>query len=926
MLSPALVLVVGVAYLAGLFVIAWASDRAAERGRWPIINSPVVYTLSLAVYCTAWTFYGAVGSAVRNGLEFLTIYIGPTIVFLGWWLVLRKIVRISRSQQITSIADFLSARYGKSALVSIIVTVMAITAITPYIALQLKGITTAFEGLVYADAGFTVRRPRIGIWADTGLWVAIVMGVFVILFGTRRLAADESHPGVVTAIAFESIVKLAALMMIGLFVVFMLAPGEGADRAPALEAALARLATIAPGGEARWITVTFLSAAAIVCLPRQFQVMAVENRNERHLATAAWLFPLYLFLISLFVLPIAAAGLAKLPATADPDLFVLWVPLAAGRHELALIAFIGGLSAGTSMVIISSIALSIMISNHLALPLLLNGRLGGRVPRDLSRTILVVRRVSIAGILALGYVYYRSATGGGALASIGLISFAGVAQFLPALVGALFWQAANRHGAIAGLCAGFAVWAYTLVLPSLPLPGIEAILASGPFGIAALAPTALFGASGWDPLVHATFWSLSLNIGAFVLVSASTRTNPIGRLQGAIFVDIFRRPASEGEPVLPRSASVEDLRRVAERVLGPARTEEVFDSEAAMQGRPGRDPLPDAHFITRVERALASGIGAASARLMVSRIVKGAPLSVDTVMALLDETRAAIRYSRELERKSAELQETAEKLKAANETLQRLDQMKDDFLSRVSHELRTPMTSIRSFAELLSEAETLDTPHSRRFVQIVKQESQRLTRLLDEILDLSAMESGQIAWNMEPVELKALLSGSIDTMMSLAERRGVRVLTELPAEPVRVRADPDRLKQVFLNLLSNAIKFSDPPDPRVIARIERRGGEALVSIIDTGPGIAPALRDSLFSKFGRDWLNTAGDRGGSGLGLAICRQITERLGGTIGLASTSADGSCFQVSLPLQPTGNQDAKPAQRGAPAPPHTAPAAGE
>jgi len=900
-LSPALVLFVGVAYLAGLFVIAWAGDRAAERGRWPIIDSPVVYTLSLAVYCTAWTFYGAVGSAVRNGLEYLTIYTGPTIVFLGWWLVLRKIVRICRSQQITSIADFLSARYGKSALVSIIVTLMAVTAITPYIALQLKGIATAFEALVYADADFAVRRPEIGIWADTGLWVAIVMGVFVILFGTRTLAADESHPGVVTAIAFESIVKLAALMLIGLLVIFALDPGGGADRTPALQDALARLATIPEGGEARWITVTFLSAAAIVCLPRQFQIMAVENRDERHLATAAWLFPLYLMLISLFVMPIAAAGLTMLPATADPDLYVLWVPIAAGREELALIAFIGGLSAGTSMVIVSSIALSIMISNHLALPLLLDGRLGGRVPQDLSRTILLVRRLSIAGILALGYVYYRAATGGGALASIGLISFAGVAQFLPALIGAVFWSSANRHGAVAGLIAGFALWAYTLVLPSLPLPGIETFLTSGPMGIGVLAPTALFGAAGWDPLVHATFWSLLFNTGTFVLVSAATQTNPIGRLQSAIFVDVFRRPVSEAEPVLPRSASVEDLRRVAERVLGPVRTKEVFDSEAQMQGRPGRDPLPDAHFITRVERALASGIGAASARLMVSRIVKGAPLTVDTVMALLDETRAAIRYSQELERKSAELEETAEKLKEANETLQRLDQMKDDFLSRVSHELRTPMTSIRSFAELLSEAETLDTPHSRRFIQIVKQESQRLTRLLDEILDLSAMESGQIAWHMEPVELRALLSGSVDTMMSLAERRGVRVETELPARPVWVGADPDRLKQVFLNLLSNAIKFADPPDPHVVARLERRGDQAVIAISDTGPGVSPALRDSLFSKFGRDWLNNAGDRGGSGLGLAICRQITERLGGTISLASTSDQGSRFEVSLPLQP-------------------------
>lgn len=907
MLSPGLVLFVGVAYLAGLFVIAYVSDRASGRGLGGFINSPVVYTLSLAVYCTAWTFYGAVGSAVRNGLEFLTIYLGPTIVFVGWWLLLRKIVRISKGQQITSIADFLSARYGKSALVSVVVTLMAITAITPYIALQLKGIATAFEALVYADSEFQVVKPEIGIWADTGLGVAVVMAIFVILFGTRRLAADESHPGVVTAIAFESIVKLLALMLIGLFVVFAIGFGNGMAKSPETAAALARLSSIPPNGEARWVVITLLSAVAIICLPRQFQVLAVENRNERHLATAAWLFPLYLLLISLFVVPIALAGLTVLPATADPDLFVLWVPIAAGREELALIAFIGGLSAGTSMVIVSSIALSIMISNHLALPLLLNRRLGQTVPQDLSRSILLVRRISIVGIMALGYAYYRTAAGEGALASIGLISFAGVAQFMPALLGAVFWRAANRHGALAGLVTGFAVWGYTLVLPSLAESGLGApgMIESGLFGVAQLRPTALFGAEGWDPLVHATFWSLSLNTLAFVLVSACTSTTPIGRLQSAIFVDVFRRPRQDAEPVLPRSARVEDLRNVAERVLGTEKTRALFESEAQLQGRFGQDPLPDAHFITRVERQLASGIGAASARLMVSRIVKGAPLTVDTVMALLDETRAAILYSQELERKSTELEETATKLKEANEALQKLDQMKDDFLSRVSHELRTPMTSIRSFAELLSEAETLDTPHSRRFIEILQHESERLTRLLDEILDLSAMESGQIAWHVQPVDAATVLRESVDTMSSLAERNGVELVQAIPHETVTVMADADRLKQVFLNLLSNAIKFADPADGRVRAVVETEGADVVVAIVDNGSGVPTTIRDRLFSKFGRDWLNEA-PAGGSGLGLAICRQITERLGGTITLAESSTSGSRFEVRLPL----HESARPA----------------
>ncbi len=901
MLTPAIALPIGAAYLAGLFVIAYVSDRAAQRGRDGFISSPIVYTLSLAVYCTAWTFYGAVGSAVRNGLEFLTIYLGPTIIFLGWWLFLRKIVRICRDQQITSIADFLSARYGKSGAVSAIVTVMAITAITPYIALQMKAVATSFDALAYADSDFVIDRQGYGLLSDTGFWVAAIMAVFVILFGTRRLTSDESHPGVVAAIAFESIVKLFALMTIGLVVVFYLATSDLDFDHGALQSALNQVTAFPEGGTARWITITFIAGAAIICLPRQFQVAAVENRDEGHLFTAAWLFPLYLLLISLFVVPIALAGLALLPATANPDLYVLWVPIVLGHEELAVLAFIGGLSAGTSMVIVSSIALSTMISNHLAVPLLLNTRLARFMPGDLSRGILLVRRISIVAILALGYVYYRTAAGSDTLASIGLISFVGVAQFLPALIGAVFWRPGNRQGALAGLSVGFAVWVYTLLLPSFEASGLGfgRLVDEGLFGIAALKPTALLGATGWDPLVHAVFWSLLANTLAYVLVSIATRVTPIGQLQSAIFVDMFRRPATTGEPVLPRSARIEDLSYVAERVLGRARTRALFASQASDQGRPGRDPLPDAHFITRVERQLASGIGAASARLMVSRIAKGEPLSVDTVMALLDETRAAIRHSQELERKSAELEHAARQLQEANETLTRLDQMKDDFLSRVSHELRTPMTSIRSFAELLSEAETLDTTRARRFIAIIEAESQRLTRLLDEILDLSAMESGRVEWHLARTDIGALMREAIDAMAGLAERRGVRLTLSAGTRPAHVMADPDRLKQVFLNLLSNAIKFADPPRSSVHARVDMADGVVSVTVEDSGPGVSPEARAGLFSKFGRSWRSDDGDRGGSGLGLAICKQIMERLGGDVTLVSTSDDGSVFRVALPL---------------------------
>ncbi|MEW5423190.1 ATP-binding protein [Amorphus sp. 3PC139-8] len=903
MLEPEVIVAVAALYLGGLFLLAFVSDRRAERGRTGFIRSPIVYTLSLAVYCTSWTFYGAVGSAARNGVEFATIYIGPTFVFVGWWLLLRKLVRISRNQQLTSIADFVSARYGKSSAISAVVTLIAIVAIAPYIALQLKAVATSFEAIARPSPFADGTAPRPGFLSDTGFWVAACMAAFVILFGTRKIGADESHPGVVAAIAFESMVKLLALVGVGVLVVAGLS-GEGMPGVFSGEWSpkVAHLATLAQSDETRWIAISFLSAAAIVCLPRQFQVAVVENQDERHLFTAAWLFPLYLLLISLFVVPIALAGMTLLPVGANPDLYVLTVPLAAGYEELAILAFIGGLSAATSMVILSSIALSIMISNHLITPLLLRTRLiESTSDSDLSQTVLFIRRISIVAILALGYLYYRTTAGANGLASIGLISFVGVAQFLPALVGGIYWRRATRDGALSGLVIGFVVWAYTLLVPSLAAGGwnIGWLVEHGVFDLDVLRPTALFGLHGWDPLVHSLFWSFGANLTAYIFVSIFTSQSPIERLQSALFVDVFDRSPASAEPVLPRSARAEDLYRLSERILGAERTASVFEAQAMRQGRPGRLPLPDPQFIALVERQLASGIGASSAGLMVSRIAKGEPIAVDTVMALLDETREAIRYSRELERKSVELERIAGELRDANEKLTQLDKMKDDFLSRVSHELRTPMTSIRSFAELLVHEDGLDEARAQRFVAIIDQESRRLTRLLDEILDLNRMESGQINWNMETIDAAQVLQDAIAVMTGLAERCGVR-LTFVPVTwPAHVDADPDRLKQVFVNLLSNAIKFNTSADPFVRMSFSVQDGRVDFRIVDNGPGIPSEDRAHLFTKFSRAWNERAGDAKGSGLGLAISLQIMRVFGGDIRLVSTGPTGSIFSVTLPV---------------------------
>lgn len=900
MLTPEVILLIGGAYLLGLFLIAYLSDRAVERGRARFIDSPLVYTLSLAVYCTSWTFYGAVGSAARSGLEFVTIYLGPTLVFMGWWLLLRKLVRITKTQQITSIADFISARYGKSSTLSALVTVIAIIGVTPYIALQLKAVATSFQALSRSAEELPATAVSLGILSDNGFWVAVALATFVILFGTRNLGADESHPGVVAAIAFESVVKLFALIAVGLFVVFGLGEGPAFFREADWSDAVQRLYSLPEGYEARWVVTTFLAAAAIVCLPRQFQVAIVENRHERHLATAAWLFPLYLLLICLFVVPIAVAGITTLPETANPDLFVLTVPLAAGQEGLALLAFIGGLSAATSMVIVATIALSIMISNHLITPALLKANLLRSDARgDIARSVLTIRRISIVATLGLGFLYYRASTAADALASIGLISFVGTAQFLPALLGGVFWRNGTKAGAIAGLSLGFAVWLYCLLTPVFANTwDLGALVTQGPWGLSVLKPTALFGAVGWDPLVHAVFWSLLLNGATYLAVSLMTLQTPIERLQSALFVDIFTRGGEAQHPALPRSARVEDLYHLARAVLGPARAQTLFREQARLQGRSGLEPQPDPQFIGFVERQLAGGIGAASARLMVSRIAKGEALSVDTVMALLEETQQAIEHSRALERKSEELRETAEQLREANDKLKQLDELKDDFLSRVSHELRTPMTSIRSFSELLDEAPEMAPQRRRRFVSIIHEESLRLTRLLDEILDLSRMEQQQMDWNLQRVDAARVLRDAAATMAGLAEREGV-ALSVAPAPVSPVVVDADRLKQVLLNLMSNAIKFNTNAEPQVAASVSLAAERVEIRVADNGPGIPPEDRDRLFTKFGRGWRERAGKAKGSGLGLVISAQIVRAFGGEIRLERCGAEGTTFCVSLPL---------------------------
>ena len=485
-----------------------------------------------------------------------------------------------------------------------------------------------------------------------------------------------------------------------------------------------------------------------------FQVIVVENVDERHMRTAGWAFPLYVFLISLFVLPIGIAGLALLPDGSNPDMFVLTVPLASGQNGLALFAFLGGFSAATSMVIVSSIALSTMVSNHLVMPAWLYFNRDANISAgDVRNVLLAARRISIGGILALGFLYFLLSGGTGALASIGLIAFAGLAQLLPTLLAGMFWRHASRTGAIAGVCLGALFWAYTLFLPSFEgsvLLSKEAI-ETGLFGISALRPQALFGLEGVDPLVHSLFWSLSINTFALITGSLISNASDIERLQATHFVDVFRRAPSGPQVTLGRTATSEDLFTLAQRILGATTAHRLFAEEAFRQGKTQGLPDPVPAFIEALERQLSGSVGSASAHAMINQVAGGATLSVDDLMNIADETAEILEYSQKLETQSKELADTAAQLRAANARLQALSDQKDAFLSQVSHELRTPMTSIRSFTEILENTEDLEETEAQRFIGIIGQESARLTRILDEILDLSFLESGKARWKLEPV-------------------------------------------------------------------------------------------------------------------------------------------------------------------------------
>src|SRR3954471_20778884 len=631
-------------YIGFLFLVASYGDRLSptQRGR----ASALIYPLSLAIYCTSWTFFGSVGFATRTSVDFLAIYIGPILMVAFCTPLLRRVIQLAKSQNITSIADFIAARYGKSQAVAVTVAVIAIIGSVPYLALQLKAVASSLETILSEDQAFS----SIPIVGDIALTVTLAMAAFAVLFGTRQTDATEHQHGLMLAVATESIVKLVAFIAAGAFVTFwMFGPvelAEGAMKSPEAVRAINYVPSLG-----NFLTMVLLSFCAIMLLPRQFHVSVVENSSDAEVGRARWLFPLYLVAINLFVIPIALAGLITFPFGAfNSDMYVLALPIEANAHLLSVAVFVGGLSAATAMVIVECVALSIMVSNDIVMPLVLQrGPQSPARQKDFGHFLLRVRRFAIFAIMVMAYFYYR-ALGNAQLAAIGLLSFAAIAQLAPAFFGGLFWRRATAQGAIGGMLVGGAVWMYTLFLPSFLDSNTAGLLMlqHGPFGIEALRPQALLG-TDLPPLLHGVLWSLSLNLLTYVVLSLARQPSSIERLQADLFVPNALAPMTPTFRRWRTTVTVQDIQSTVAQYLGPDRARHAFEAFAATHNASLEPAAPaDFELLQHAEHLIASSIGAASSRLVMSLLLRKRTVSAKAALKLLDDSHAALHFNREI--------------------------------------------------------------------------------------------------------------------------------------------------------------------------------------------------------------------------------------------------------------------------------------
>jgi Na+/proline symporter/nitrogen-specific signal transduction histidine kinase len=889
-------IVIIVAYLAVLFFIAFLAEKK-KKSKW--VNNPYVYTLSLAVYCSAWTYYGSVGIAANSGIDFLPIYLGPVIAAPLWILVLRKVIRISNQNKISSIADFISLRYGNNRFLGALVTLICLFGTIPYISLQLKAVSETFE--IIADNTSYVSTT---ILDDSTFYVALLLAIFAAFFGTQNTDASEKHTGIITAVAFESILKLVFFLIIGIYITFYLFDGttDIYNQVAVMDnfKELTSLSGLEDGFN--WFFMIALSFMAIFLLPRQFQVSVLENNREKYLKKAIWLFPLYLLLFNVFVIFIAWAGKITFGDSANAEYYSLLLPLDSGNSFLATLVFLGGFSAVISMVVVSTLALSIMVSNNLIIPYgFLDKFIKSHTERN-EKYIKNIRRISIFSIIITAYFFYVSFSKQLSLYSIGLISFVIIAQLAPSFFIGLFWNRGSSKGAIVGIITGFCITIYTLLLPFT----LEAYTGSDNFtqyglnGIAALKPYALFGIDFLSPPAHALFWSILFNLLSYLVFSIISKGNYRERNYAEMFVDSTNFTALQDSALVWKGeAYVADIKNVLVRFLGEKKAARALNIFFTTYKLPQDTQLADARLVNFSEKLLTGSIGSASAKILIASVVKEEQISLVEVLRILEESKENIVSNKILLEKSVELSHLSSKLKNANQELVDKDKQKDEFLDTVAHELKTPITGIRAATELLMDDED-DMPKEikKQFLTNILQDSDRLGRLINNILDFEKLETGRLNLDVNYLDIQETIKKAVANTQHIAAKKGI-TLSIKNKQRFKMNYDEDRILQVFTNLISNSIKFCEPESGHIEIDYKLGNTTLEIAVTDNGKGVPAEDMEYVFDKFYQSKHQNTIKPIGSGLGLAITKQIIEKHHGKIWVDKTLKSGAKFVFTLPI---------------------------
>ena len=849
-------------YLALLFFIAfWAEKKKSNF--WA--NNPYIYSLSLAVYCTAWTYYGSIGVAANQGLEYLAIYIGPVIIIPAWILINTKIIRISRVHKISSIADFISLRYGNNRFFGALIAVVCILAIIPYIGLQIKAISDTFHQITKTENSGTV-------FTDTVTYVVILIAIFSSYYGTRYVDASEKRLGIISAVAVESFFKLIFFVVLGIFVIYGVFNGfeDLYSKASKLEDFTRKNTFNGLEGSFNWLLTSFLSMSAIFLLPRQFHTTIIENRKEKHLKTAIWLFPLYLLIFNFFVFPIAWGGKVIFEGQqVNAELFPILIPQKFGNVLVSVMVFLGGLSASISMVIISSISLSVMLSNNIIIPYGWIDIFKRKSENFNTKNIVNIRKISIFSLIISAFIFYKYLILESSLFSIGLVSFVLIAQLGPSFFAAIFWRRGNFLGAVVGILAGVFICYFNLIIPQY----LET--AHPGFSLRDNAIIQFFNIPYIATIPQVFFWSILANTTLFCIISVSSKGDYRERNYAEIYVDINKYIQDhEGAYIWKGKANVSDIEKILIRFLGEKKTKQALKIFNIKYNITDETDTADARLIKFSENLLAGRIGTASAKILVEGVTKEDRISLPEVLKILEESKENITLNRKLTEQSQQLRRMSEDLQVANMNLIEKDKQKDDFLDSVAHELRTPITAIRAAGEILKDDEDIPQEIKKEFLENIISESDRLNEIINDILYLDKLENGIAKLSIQEHNIIETYQKAIKPLLHLVQKKNIH-LSEIDLLTDKTfQYDEARMIQVFQNILGNAYKFTEE-NGMIQAKFQNINNQLKISIFNTGRRIPEEDLELIFDKFYQSKNQNIRKPVGTGLGLAICKKIIE---------------------------------------------------